>query len=141
MVRGPQAFTAVRELLLTVLSWAGMREPGNGFLGPYAPQTGPTGIGLCEAFLLGVPCGSLARYPKPAIRGRMVCYFFVICYADPCSYTRVDGVPLGLWTRVTSHFLHPSQTLSTIPWVGSSIVGKCLTSILSIQSIVLSDQP
>ena len=34
MVRGPQAFTAVRELLLTVLSWAGMREPGNGFLGP-----------------------------------------------------------------------------------------------------------
>ena len=78
MVRGPQAFTAVCELLLTVLSWAGMREPGNGFLGPYTPQTGHTGIGLCKAFLLGVPCGSLARYPEPAIRGRMVCCFFVM---------------------------------------------------------------
>ena len=78
MVHGPQAFTAVCELILTVLSWAGMREPGNSFLGPYAPQTSHTGIGLCEAFLLGIPCGSLARYPEPAILGQMVCCIFVM---------------------------------------------------------------
>ena len=52
----------------------------------------------------------------------------------------VDGVPLGFRTHVASHSLHPFQTPSTVLWVGSPIVGKCLTSIPSIQSIVLSDQ-
>ena len=70
-----------------------MREPGNGFLGPYAPQTSHTGIGLCKAFLLGVPCGSLAQYPEPAILGRMVYCIFVM---QTHVLTRVDGVPLGL---------------------------------------------